>query len=300
MIIVVTVAIAVMAIRVLPYNIANVQLMKAMLSHHRLSDAEAARLRSAFESAARRSIGGGGSYLHRAFVGRLHGNDADVLPDMKRAVEHAGSNPVPAFFLGQELLRRGDRDAAIAAYSAGRNTEFVFLMRGEKAIAEQKWSDAVEPVRMAVAIRPQSAAIQQTWGSTQIYGLHDYAGGIASYRKAISLGASYRDVALEIAHAQQMAGENDAALKTLDEAKIEHPVAHLIRGVIYLERHRVPEAAAELRTAVESDPHNLWALFEYGNALCAMGRGDEARAQWQRAREIDPGFRPAMDAACNR
>jgi len=54
------------------------------------------------------------------------------------------------------------------------------------------------------------------------------------------------------------------------------------------------EAAAAFRKAIERDPKN--ALYAYNLGLVLMRAGDPgARAEFERALSLDPGFRPARE-----
>jgi Flp pilus assembly protein TadD len=168
------------------------------------------------------------------------------------------------------------------------------------AMASGNWPEAVSPLRTAVAINPRSALIQRTWGEVQVYTLADFDGGISSYRKAIGLGLEEPYVQMEIAHAQQMAAHDDDAIRTLDQAQLDLPLAHAIRGVIALKRTHVSEAVSELGIAVDGAPRNVWFLTDYGNALCQAGRATEAREMWSRALRAAPGFSAALHSKCYR
>jgi|GEM_PF-3102640 len=267
-------------------NIANAKLLRAVMKGERPSpalDHEFAQL---------------GALTPRARLAQLRGDNSAGISLLQEAIA-SGNHPDAQAMLGEALMRAGRFAEAANVYKSIPHSEDYFIEQVRRAAAQSRWNDAVRPAEMAVAIRPTSASVQRTWGSVQVSALHDYDGAIASYQRAAAIGVADGYLQIEIAHVQQMARHDDDALKTLDAFHGDHPMAHAIRGAIYLKRGRTDDALRELHRAVELDPNNVWALFDYGNALCAAKRASEAREYWQLALHKDPGFSPALAARCD-
>lgn len=196
-----------------------------------------------------------------------------------------------------------NREQDITILRAMPNSESYFITRGYRTMQRQNWHAAVEDLHLAVEIRPDSAHAQLAWAQAQMYGLDDLEGCIASNLKAIQLDQNFSFLWVEVAHAQQMAGNDELALQSLNKVNLTRhdgytALAHAIRGVADLNRGRASEAAQELKMAVEISPENLGFRVSYGNALCRLGKGGEARAIWQSVLRTDPSFKPALDADC--
>ena len=183
------------------------------------------------------------------------------------------------------------------------NSEVYFINRGYKNVQNEGWSTAVADFRTAVEIRPDSANVQLVWAQAQMYGLNDLEGSITSNLKAIQLDQDFSFLWVEVAHAQQMAGNDELALQSLDKASLTRldgytALAHAIRGAIAFKHGAINEAAQEFKIAVEISPKDLGFRVSYGNALCQLGKVNEARAVWQSVLVDDPVFQPALDANC--
>ena len=67
------------------------------------------------------------------------------------------------------------------------------------------------------------------------------------------------------------------------------PEAHVYLGLMrYIRDRDYAAAEASYRRALELDPDNVYARYEYGYFLCNTGRPDEALAEYRRALELDP------------
>lgn len=82
-----------------------------------------------------------------------------------------------------------------------------------------------------------------------------------------------------------MNAEREAQFKQLVAEFPDSPMGHFSLGKLYLEGGRYAEAAASLKEAVRLDGQYAAALVSLGDALAAMGQGDEARAVLQKAKD---------------
>ena len=260
------------ALRVLFSNLANIQLVRSSGESNGEVTADEAHQ---FEF----------MLAHSAQVSATHGRPFLSLARLKRLPEDP------------------DRDQDIQVLRSLPNSETYFITRGDQLAKRGNWQVAVPDFRVAVEIRPESAPVQMAWAQAQMYGLGDLDGSIASNMKAIRLDPSFSYLWVEIAHAYQMAGKDDLALNSLDRVTLSKrddymALAYAMRGVAALKRGQTSDAAAELKSAVEISPDNLGFRVSYGQALCGLGKVDEARAIWQSVLNADRNFEPALDSHC--
>lgn len=111
-----------------------------------------------------------------------------------------------------------------------------------------------------------------------------YARGQAGLAETLVLRAWYGHAAPN----QVMPRAKAAALKAV-KAGPRLPETHLALGLVReLYDWDWPRARQDLKLAVDLEPGNATALFEYGFFLSRMGELDEAFATMRRARELDP------------
>jgi tetratricopeptide (TPR) repeat protein len=277
-------------------NFANVLVSRSVMTGHALPAEQIDRAETSYTFAAADARMASRAWRGRARMLSIAGNGRAALAAYTHAAHSSGADPAAFFDYGLALLDAGDRAGAISALRRVPDSEAFFLRRGASAYT-QSVTAAMTQYRMAVEIRPESAIVQETWGQAQVYGAHDFAGGIASYRRARTLGMTHSYLAVEIGHAQAMAGDYDDALATL--AGSDHLLAHAIRGDIFLKRARIPDAIREYaRAVVELQSRDPWILVGYGSALCAAGRAADAEARWRQALEVAPGFAAVGAGRC--
>lgn len=103
---------------------------------------------------------------------------------------------------------------------------------------------------------------------------------------AIKAGAEY-----ETARQQFYSGDLDKALKTINNAIGNAPQvtkSHTLKGRILLERGDYEDAIATLDVAIQMDPSQVDAFFNRAIAYERVNRWEQAIADYQRCRSIDP------------
>lgn len=104
-------------------------------------------------------------------------------------------------------------------------------------------------------------------------------GAIESYHKCADLGYQVPNVYLFIANLQKNNGQEDAALKTLSDARAKHPRDQglIIEELnIYLVNGRFEEAEANLKLASEMDPTNEVLFFSLGSVYDNLKKMEQA------------------------
>ncbi|HUU46163.1 MAG TPA: tetratricopeptide repeat protein [Acidobacteriota bacterium] len=103
----------------------------------------------------------------------------------------------------------------------------------------------------------------------------------------------YYLLALQLVN-QRMYERALANLKPALEADSLFSGPHNLRGQIYLELDRLPEAAAEFAVAVQLDSTSVAAWAGWGHALLRQGQATAARAKLAAALALDGSYTPAL------
>jgi Tfp pilus assembly protein PilF len=281
--------------RVAALNLANMELQHTAIAGPRPTAEQLDRFGWLYDVAGADEHIASRAWRARGRLAAARGDADAARADYAKAASTSGADAITLFEFGRALLAAGDRGPAVAVFRRVPNSEQFFLRRAAAASATAP-DAALDDYRIAVEIRPESPVVQETWGQAQVHVAHDYAAGVASYRKAAALGLSHPYLTVEIGHAQQMAGAYDDALRTLEGS--DDPLAHGIRGDIFLSRSRTEDAIREYARAVALQPRNPWFLTGYGSALCAAGKPAEAEARWKQALEVAPGFAAVGAGRC--
>jgi len=125
------------------------------------------------------------------------------------------------------------------------------------------------------------------------------AEAISVYERLLARWPDRPDTWYNLALLQRKARRYEAALASYNQALnrgVSQPEeVHLNRGVIYADYlRRDAAAAAELEAALELNPRYVPALLNLANLDEDLGRLDQARANYERVLEIDPGCHLAL------
>lgn len=110
-------------------------------------------------------------------------------------------------------------------------------------------------------------------------------------------GASDPEFLVNRAAKLVLAGDNDGALRDLDEAIRLSPnlaAAYSNRGVIYLQKQDYPRAIVDFDAAIGLDPTRASAFNNRGNAYNELGRHDTAIANYDQALSLRPIYPLAL------
>ncbi len=203
-------------------------------------------------------------------------------------------------------------NALVALFSSGRYAEAAAQAKpltqrfpqhpfGWKVLAAAQsrmgqHSDALEPMRRAVALSPTDAEAHYNLGTT-LNALRQYAGAELCYRQATTLAPGYAQAHCSIGNTLQSMGRLEDALPSYrratelapDYAEAHSNLANALQSLGHLDR-----AEASCRAALRVKPDYPQALCNLGNTLHAMGRLEEAVASYSRALQIEPAYADAL------
>jgi tetratricopeptide (TPR) repeat protein len=126
--------------------------------------------------------------------------------------------------------------------------------------------DTGKQFESAVQLEPGNPAYWYLLGRYQQYNLEQPDAALAekSYRKAIALNPLATDAWLDLATAYELDGRTDEAREAYLEAKKSYPVSAEVSwryGNFLLRQGEQTQAYAELRRAIDADPHRAGAAF---------------------------------------
>lgn len=159
-------------------------------------------------------------------------------------------------------------------------------------IADQqgRHREAVELIRRAIAVSPQSAVFHGNLG-TALLALGDSANAEASYREALRLDPHYADGQINLGNLLLARGETAAALDCYRLAVAAEPRrsdAHLGLATALSRSERVEEALPHVVTAIQLAPRSAAARHFAGLTLRKLRRYAEAVKQSRAAVTLEP------------
>jgi Flp pilus assembly protein TadD len=99
-------------------------------------------------------------------------------------------------------------------------------------------------------------------------------------------------VQVRLAHAEQLAGQRDAALAAMQRASALNPANFSLQesyGRSLIEAGHDADAYAQFQRIITRWPRDANALVDYGMLAHRLGHDEEAVDNWQRAVDVDPG-----------
>lgn len=126
--------------------------------------------------------------------------------------------------------------------------------------------------------------------------LGNFARAHEAYRKAIELNPAFLEAHVDCAQAAEQAAERALATQNTKKAQRWRTVAseHLTRvGELHSGRRSGARAETAFRRALELDPENAEAHWQYASLLGQMARFTEAESHYRRSIALRPGFAPA-------
>jgi tetratricopeptide (TPR) repeat protein len=145
--------------------------------------------------------------------------------------------------------------------------------------------EAIGYYRAAVALRPQSPAVHNSFGFA-LAGKGQVDEAIAEYREAIRLKKDYALAHHNLGNMRFKKGQLDEAITEYREAirlKKDYAEAHVNLGVALTVKGQLDEAIAEHHEAIRLKKDLAEAHHNLGNALTQKGQLDEAIAEYREA-----------------
>jgi tetratricopeptide (TPR) repeat protein len=202
------------------------------------------------------------------------------------------------------LRLRGDADlppadALMGAIGGLLKNTAAFETRGQQAIDDKRWPDAVRELRQAIAVAPNNGFIRLNLG-TALYMTGDAAGALEQYQAAVRLRPDLAKAHFAIGVLKETAGDDAAALDAFDAAvRVDPASAESQLGLADALRRagRVEESLPHYAEVLRGNPSASQASFGYAMGLVRLKRYIEARdrlAEAARAYPDQPGFAHAL------
>jgi Tfp pilus assembly protein PilF len=203
-----------------------------------------------------------------------------------------------AYAQGQEHLARrtvDDLKAAIEDFERATAADANFAP-ASAGLAEAQallynYPAAKEAALRALALDERSAAAHAVLGFAKLHGDRDWAGAETELRRALELDPQKPTPHLWYAIVLEATGRADEAVQEARRAvEIEPKSANVRAGLgyrLYWAR-RYDEAVTELTAASKLDPTLETAYYFIGRSRVQQGRFKEARAAFDRARQLSP------------
>jgi superkiller protein 3 len=126
-----------------------------------------------------------------------------------------------------------------------------FLEAGEEYLREEKWPQAEEAFRQAVAVYPESAVAQSKLG-VALARQGQLEEAISAFRQAVQLNPHYAAAYSNLGNVYREQGRVEEALRAYQQAVEADPdywIAHQNLGGLYKELGRFSEAVGEFKKA---------------------------------------------------
>jgi protein O-GlcNAc transferase len=127
-----------------------------------------------------------------------------------------------------------------------------------------------------------------------------YDEAAAAFRQAIAASARATAAYIALGEVEFRRGRTDDAVWAYRQVMARYPYAYtgeLYRqvGLFELRGGRPDAAARDLQQAVALDPQDWLAYHLLGHAYLRLGSPSSARAAWEQAVRLNPGFQPARE-----
>jgi tetratricopeptide (TPR) repeat protein len=207
-------------------------------------------------------------------VFRYRSDPARAVPFFEQTLAHAPENVAALVWLAEMNLAQNRPDAAEEplkkAQSLDASSGAVLYGLGRVALAKQDYAQAVKYLEGALAIRPEASRLHYPLGLAYR--------GLGDRNKAEEHLRLRGDV--ELPPADPLMGEIAGLL--------QNAAAYEARGSQALGARQWPQAAENLKKAVELAPANAFTRLNLGTALYMQGDADGALEQYREAIRLSP------------
>ncbi len=169
----------------------------------------------------------------------------------------------------RELFEAFPRDPD-AVYVTG----YVSHEQGDTASAIRYWEEMIKPEFGATRLYDRADALYNL-GYTYLL-REDYDKAISFLRESIRLNPRRQEAHYRLAHALFLKGTMEECVRVLDEAKIDAPLAHRLRGMANQQLGKLEDAKKDYESAVRLNPDLAEAY--YGLAMVCARLGDRVKA----------------------
>ena len=185
------------------------------------------------------------------------------------------------------------RDSRIAALLLDAQQKKVSrgATRENRFAAATHWLTGMAPA--ARTLRVATVALLFLWaGVDQLhFWWSSEASSLPALQRAAELNPDDSSVQVRLAHAEQIAGQRDAALASMQRAAAVNPASLALQesyARTLIEAGRIADAKSEFQKILARWPKNADALIDSGMLAHRLGQEEEAVDDWQRAVDADP------------
>lgn len=224
----------------------------------------------------------------------LVGRIPEALPLLEQTRTFAGSDPKLAYALGMAYVHTHASDKArqswARAFDLAPASAAAHLLTAQMMVRAGFNEDAEAELKQAVAKDPRLPQAHLLLGQIALFrGRAEEALKLLETERA--LHPSSTQALDRLGDAYLRLGRWDAALDVLHRSTWINPYSsapYILLGRVYLKKADPSNAEGVLRKAVEYDPNNQAAHYLLAQALQQLGRGEEARREFQTAERL-PG-----------
>ncbi|MBI4962741.1 MAG: tetratricopeptide repeat protein [Desulfomonile tiedjei] len=158
-----------------------------------------------------------------------------------------------------------------------------------------KFSDAMEPYKMALEIEPHHPDVRLSLGSIREY-MGDLQGAIEEYKKAIEVdpwaATSYQTLGLALKKTGNLRAAAEEFWKALQlDPRLASAYVNL--GAVYYEAGYSSEAGEQFKKALEIEPNSADLHHKLGRLMAESGNLTEALKNYSKAVELNPSLAAA-------
>jgi O-antigen biosynthesis protein len=217
-------------------------------------------------------------YRHFGFVLSQDKKLTEAVAAYQKAITLNPEDVSTYGLLGQAQGLKGDVEGAISSYQKQIELSsdlpvWVYLNLGEGLSQQERWEEAIEVYRKALALEPENAGIQHLLAAVTARKEASAIDPVAVAKRLQEEG-KLEEALFEYRSVLEKDGSNLVAL---------HQVAQICEGLGKWE-----EVVAGYRRAIEVDAESPWVYRHLGFALSQQERLEEAIEAYQRAIKLNP------------
>lgn len=208
--------------------------------------------------------------------------------------------------LGDTEGAREALERAVTLYSdlSAQDQAAVQINLGKVYLQLEDQQSALQAFRRAVSLNPASASAHNNVGATYI-ALGDCEQGIYELSQAVNLNPGALEAMFNLGRAKFDCGQVDASVPHFEAAlnlpgNLNIPQLYTYLSRAYVSLGRFDDAVLRAQQGALLPPNSAEAYYYLGQAFEARGGANDAssaRDAYQTALELEPDYRPALDAA---
>jgi tetratricopeptide (TPR) repeat protein len=170
-------------------------------------------------------------------------------------------------------------------------------LMGRAFAMQRRWPQAIEQARLILTMAPANAEAEGLLAQS-LFGQENYEEAIPHFREYLKARPNDQSVVSNLGIALVATGKNDEAIALFRHAVEVDPGNAQARTNLALalyDRRDVDGAAQHARESVRLKPDDPATRDLLGRALAVQGKLAEARAQFERALQIDPAYEEARE-----